>query len=94
MSLDIQIVGLLISLMYGIAYSAFIGFNYKMLFNTKLYIKIISSLIVVLLGILIYFLILKNVISGEFHIYFLFMILFGCLIENLFVNRLANLRKK
>jgi membrane protein CcdC involved in cytochrome C biogenesis len=94
MTLNIQIVGILFSLLYGFLFSLFIGINYKMIYNANIYIKIISSLFIVMIGTLVYFIFLKNITSGAFHIYFGLVFFIGCYVESVISTKLAKALKK
>jgi len=90
MILKTQIIGLLFSLIYGFLFSLFISVNSKYIYSSKKIVKIISSILVVVIGVLSYFIFLKNIIDGSFHIYFVFSLLIGAYFENLLSNKVAN----
>lgn len=94
MILSLQITGLLFSLLYGFLYALFISLNHKMIYGTKRYIKIISSLVIILIGVLGYFILLKKITSGAFHIYFVFALLIGSFLEGKGYKYLAKRFKK
>lgn len=75
MSLNIQIKTIVLSLLYGIFIYYLLFFNKKILYNKKLFIKIIGTLSIVILITLLYFLLLKNINNGYFHIYELLLII-------------------
>jgi len=94
MILSVQISGLFFSLLYGFLYSLFVSLNHKMIYETKKYIKIASSLVIILIGVLGYFIILKNITSGAFHVYFVFALLLGSFLESTLYRYLAKKFKK
>jgi len=87
MDLSVQLQVLTVSFVYGILFSYLIKFQYKFLFNSKLFYKILITLLFVFDNCLLYFLILKRINNGVFHIYFLFMLVIGYLFGYYLVNR-------
>lgn len=77
MNLSIQIKTLVISFCFGIIISYILKIHYKYFFESNIIYKIILSIIFTFDIILTYFIILRNICSGIFHIYFLFMIIIG-----------------
>lgn len=94
MILKIQILGLLFSLLFGFLFSLVLSLNNKFIYNSKAIIKLIFSLAIVVVGVLGYFLLLKNIIEGVFHIYFIFALLLGAYIESILSMKVANKQKK
>ena len=79
MDLGIQIKTLIVSFVYGILLSYIIISHYKYLFLSKLWYKIILSIVFIFDYILLYFFILKIINNGVFHIYFLILLVLGYL---------------
>lgn len=77
MDLIIQIQSLLVSLVFGICFSYLIRIQYKYLFESKLYIKISLTFLLVLDSFLLYFLILRIINNGVFNYYFGIMLILG-----------------
>ena len=77
MDLDIQIKTLVISFVFGMILSYIIKSQYKYFFDSKIIFKILLSIIFTFDVVLIYFLILRFINNGIFHIYFIFMIIIG-----------------
>lgn len=94
MSLTTQIFGLLFSLGFGFLFSFFVSINYKMIYSSKKYIKTISSVVIVVIGVLLYFTILKSITFGAFHAYFAIALLIGSLVENVIHKAVAQKFKK
>lgn len=82
MSLEIQIQTLAFSLIYGMFFSLIMNLNYKYIFNSKLYYKVIINLLFVIGMVLLYFILLRKINNGIFHSYFIIMIILGFFIGN------------
>ena len=77
MILKIQIYSILYSFLYGIIFYALLEVNYKIIYESRLFIKIICSLLFLLVNTLLYFIILIKINNGIVHIYFLLSIILG-----------------
>ena len=77
MNLIIQIQSLLVSLVFGICFSYLLRMQYKYLFESKLYIKISLTFLLVLDCFLLYFLVLRLINNGIFNYYFGIMLVIG-----------------
>ena len=77
--LNVQIPSFLISFIYGVFIFIFLELNYKFLYNEKLTIKIVSTLLIVLFISLLYFIIILKINYGIIHIYFFLSIILGYL---------------
>lgn len=77
MSLIIQIKTIILSLLYGAFIYFFLFFNRKIIYNKNLLIKIIGTLSIGILITLLFFLILKKINNGYFHIYEILLIIFS-----------------
>lgn len=93
MNIKIQITTLLFSFLYGIFFSFFLSLNYKFIYSNKKLFKTVISLLVVVLSVLLYFIILKKINYGIFHIYEILMITLGFIVENIIVSIIANKKK-
>lgn len=93
MNIKLQIITLLFSFLYGIFFSFFLSFNYKFIYSDKRIFKIIISFLFIIVCVLLYFIILKNINNGIFHIYEILMIILGFVLENLIVRFIANKKK-
>ena len=82
MDIHIQIRTLLISFVYGLFFSFFLELNYRFIYSDKKIFKIIISFLIVILNVLLYFIILKKVNNGIFHIYEILSLSLGVIIEN------------
>lgn len=82
MDLVVQLQVLTVSFAYGILFSYLLKMQYKFLFESKLFYKILITLLFIFDNCLLYFLILKTINNGIFHIYFLFSFILGYLFGN------------
>ena len=82
MNIKLQIITLLFSFLYGIFFSFFLSLNYKFIYSDKKIFKTIISFLVVIISVLIYFIILKKINNGIFHIYEILCIILGFIFEN------------
>lgn len=79
MSLIIQIKTIIVSFLFGIFSMFFFLWNKKLLYNTNKYIRLISTIIIYILLIFLYFAIILKINNGYFHIYELLFIFIGIL---------------
>lgn len=82
MSLDIQVLTLLVSFLFGIFFSFELELNYKFIYNKNKFIKIFSSFLFIITNVLIYFILLKKVNYGIFHPYTIISIIIGVFAEH------------
>lgn len=82
MILSIQLQVLTISFIYGILFSYLLKLQYRFLFNGKLLYKIFTNFLFIFDNCLLYFMILKIINNGMFHIYFLFLLILGYIFGN------------
>ncbi len=96
MNLKIQIISLLFSFFYGVAFSSLVNINYELLFKKRKKYRIIYTLIFVLIMALLYFFLLQKINNGIMHVYFLMIILIGFYISFPITKkiRIKNVKKK
>ncbi len=82
MTLSLQIKVLIISFIYGIIISYILKLQYKYFFESKLWYKVMLTAFFILDIVILYFLILKNINDGIFHIYFLILLIIGFIFGN------------
>ena len=91
--LNIQIISLIFSFLYGFLFYILLNLNYRFLTSSNLFVKILSSFLFVLLNTFIYFAILVYINKGYIHMYFLLSILMGYFfckpIYKWFVNKIG-----
>ena len=93
MNIKLQIKTLLFSFLYGIFFSFFLSLNYKFIYSDKKILKTIISFLFIIVCVLLYFIILKKINYGIFHVYEILMIILGFVLENLIVRFIANKKK-
>ncbi len=81
MDLQTQLITLGFSFLYGFFFSLFLGLNYKIIYHDNKYIKFIGTFLVVLIGVLFYFVLLRQINYGVFHPYEILMIILGVALE-------------
>lgn len=94
MNIKLQIITLLISFFYGIFFSFFLSLNYKFIYSDKKIVKTIVSFLVVIISVLLYFIILRKINYGVFHIYEILSLILGFIIENWLNSIIAKRFKK
>lgn len=87
MELGVQLQVLIVSFVYGILFSYLLKIQYKFLFEGKLFYKILITLLFVFDNCLLYFLILRAINNGIFHIYFIFLLILGYLFGNYLIKK-------
>lgn len=87
MELSIQLQVLTVSFVYGILFSYLVQMQYRFLFESKRFYKIIITMLFVFDNSLLYFLILKTINHGIFHIYFFILLVLGYLFGNYLVKK-------
>lgn len=87
MELSVQLQVLTVSFVYGILFSYLIKMQYRFLFESKLFYKVIITLLFIFDNSLLYFLILRTINHGTFHIYFFFLLVLGYLFGHYLVNK-------
>ena len=87
MELSIQLQVLTVSFVYGILFSYLVKVQYKFLFDSKLFYKIILTTLFVFDNCLLYFLILRTINNANFHIYFLLVLFLGYLLGNRLIKK-------
>ena len=87
MELSLQLQVLIVSFAYGIILAYILKLQYKYFFNSKLWYRIILTSFFVFDNVLLYFLILRLINKGIFHVYFLFLIIIGFILGLKIINK-------
>ena len=77
MTLLLQLKAFTISFVYGIILAYLIKLQYRYIFDKNKIRRIIVDSLFIFDNVLVYFLILKYINNGIFHIYFLFLVILG-----------------
>ena len=92
MNLNIQVLSLVVSFLYGLFLYLILEINYRFFVTSSILFKIIFSFLFVFVNTLLYFIILLYINNGYVHIYFIIFIMIGYLlckvISKRFVNRI------
>lgn len=94
MILNIQLKTLLYSFLFGIYFSFIVYLNYKYIYKLKKYYKIITTFLFIFFNAILYFLILLKVNNGIIHIYGIFSLITGFLVECYLQKRIEKMKKK
>lgn len=87
MILEVQIQSLIYSFVYGFFFSILLNYNYKFLFKSNNYYKIIINILFILDNVLLYYIILKYINNGVIHVYFFIMIVLGVIFGNYYSKK-------
>ena len=82
MLLNVQILSLMVSFLYGCFFYILLELNVKFIYSYSLVVRVIVSFLFVLFNTLLYFLILVYVNNGYVHVYFLFSLILGYIFCN------------
>ena len=90
MSLNTQLLTLIFSYIFGFFFSLFLNINHKIIYNSKIIIKLLGTLLVVFSSVLVYFIILLKINNAILHPYELIMITLGFYTENIIKKQIKN----
>ena len=87
MDLAIQLQVLVVSFLYGILFSYLLKIQYRFFFEGKRFYRIVITFFFIIDNCFLYFLILRMINHGIFHIYFLFLMILGFLLGNYLLKK-------
>ena len=93
MILKVQILSLIYSFFYGVIFFLLLEVNYKFLYESKLFFRIVISFLFIIFISLLYFFGLLKVNNGVIHIYFFLSLFTGYLLSFVIYNKI-NCKKK
>lgn len=93
MILKVQILSILFSFLYGNIIFWLLELNYKLLYEGKLFYRVVVSFLFVIVISLIYFICMIKINNGILHIYFYLILLTGYLLSFV-IYRKINCKKK
>ena len=93
-SLKIQIYTIIFSFLYGIFFSLLIDFNYKFIHSKNKITKYFSTILIILLGVIIYFIGIMKISYGIFHVYSILCILSGYILISFIQGSIAKKKIK
>ena len=92
-NLKVQITSLFFSFLFGFAFSFFLFFIRRIIYNKFNFIKLFGSFIIVITSFMLYFYFMQIIDNSFFHFYHLFMIAIG-FIFNRFLIKIVKIKKK
>lgn len=87
MNLKTQIVLIIFSFFYGFIFSIFLNINYKFIYSSNRFIKILSSFLTIIIAVLIYFISIKKINNAILHPYSIIMVIIGFFVD-ICINRI------
>lgn len=94
MNLQIQIITLVFSFLYGIFFSILATVQYKFINHDKKWIRLSITFLFILVNVLLYFIGLRKLSEARLHPYLLIAFFIGVLVESLVAKWIAKKRKK
>lgn len=92
--LNIQLISIVFSFIYGMFFSFLLNLNYKYLYKSSGVVKIFINLIFIYDNTLLYFIILRYINNGILHYYFIIFILLGFSFINKVSSKIIKLSSK
>lgn len=77
MELNVQILSLVVSFIYGIFFFVLLEINSRFVYSSSFFVKVLGSFVFILISSLVYFFILLKINNGYVHIYFILCIILG-----------------
>lgn len=93
-TLKLQIYTIIFSFLYGVGFSLLLDFNYRFIHSKNKFVKYFSTIMIVTLSILIYFIGIMKISYGIFHIYSILCIIVGYILTSFVVSYIAKRRIK
>ena len=94
MILSVQIKLLIFSFLYGVFLGIIMRFNYKLLYNSDYVLKILSTFLLVISSVLLYFVILLKINYGIVHYYSILLIILGFVLETFIELKIPTIVEK
>lgn len=94
MNIVLQIISLIFSFLFGFSFALVIGLFYRLIYSKKKIVCLISSLILVLFAVAIYFIGLRKINNAIFHIYEIISIVVGYALESLISLKIAKRKNR
>lgn len=93
MDLKTQIILIVFSFFYGFIFSIFLNINYKFIYSSKPFIKILSSFLIIIIAVLVYFISIKKINNAILHPYSIIMVIIGFFVD-ICINRIIAKKTK
>ena len=81
MNLKTQVILIIFSFFYGFIFSIFLNLNYKFIYSYNKILRVLSSLFVVIIAVLVYFIGIKKINNAILHPYSILMIILGFFVD-------------
>lgn len=81
MNLKTQVALIVFSFFYGFFFSIFLNINYKFIYSSNQFIKFLSSFLVIIISVLVYFVSIKKINNAILHPYSIIMVIFGFFVD-------------
>lgn len=81
MNLKTQVILIIFSFFYGFIFSIFLNLNYKFIYSSNKILRVLSSLFVVIIAVLVYFIGIKKINNAILHPYSILMIILGFFVD-------------
>ena len=94
MDLHLQIITSVFSFVFGILFSLFLRVNYKIIYNSHKFIKLLGTFLVVIISVMSYFLLLQKLNNALFHPYHLILLIIGFMTSHLLEQKIVKRLKK
>ena len=94
MHITIKIKTLLFSFLFGFFFSFFLTFFYRFLYSKKKLLQIIASFLLVISATFVYFILLKKINYAVFHVYEIFCLIAGYILEILMMRMIAKKNRR
>ena len=94
MILKLQIITFLFSFLFGMIFSLFLRINYKIIYNSSKFIKLLGTILIVIIATMSYFLLLKHLNEAIFHPYHMLALILGFALMHVLEQKIVKLKKK
>ena len=94
MSLELQIKTIIVSFLFGIYFLIILRMSQKIIYNKYEIVKLLGTTMIILINTVIYFLVIKKINEGIFHIYEILFIVLGMLFDNIIHRYIIDLKYK
>ncbi len=81
MNLKTQVALIVFSFFYGFFFSIFLNINYKFIYSSNQFIKFLSSFLVIIISVLVYFVSIKKINNAILHPYSIIMVIVGFFVD-------------
>lgn len=94
MDLKTQIILVIFSFFYGFFFSILLNINYKFIYSSNKFVKFLSSFLIIVASVLIYFIGIKKINNAILHPYSILMVIIGFFVDICLRRLIAKRLKK